>query len=269
MADVSDSALNAAVEKILRGADLREMTLRTCMAALAKHYRVAAEDLQPRKKFVRKCIENFLENMSEEDEGDDAEDEDEKEEDEDEDEEDSGDDDENDDDDRRGSGAKAKPKPKKRRRPSAADEEDGWKPVSVSGLTKAVVLSEPLAELLGAPVMGRAAVQKKIIEYVKENNLQDEKDKRSIVADEALKGVFRVPKFTFFGLSKLISEHLGKVDDCGDEALMEAAKKCDQETLERLKAERAEKIANGEKPPASKRKKAPVKKKKVSKRSRR
>jgi chromatin remodeling complex protein RSC6 len=201
------------------------------MAALAKEYGCGVAELASRKKAVRSFIEEFLA----EKEGDDDDEEEEEEE-------------------LPAEKKKGKRKAGKRRRADDSDEEEAeaaWKPVVLSGLSKAVVLSQPLADLLGVKVLGRSGIQRAIIEYVKKHELQDEKDKRNITADDALKDVFQVNKFTFFGLSKLISGHVEKAEDCGDEELMKAARDEDVATLARLKREREEKIANGEKPPVS------------------
>ncbi len=45
--------------------------------------------------------------------------------------------------------------------------------------------------------------------YIKENNLQDENDRRTIVADEKLKKVFDgQEKVNMFEMTKLVSKHL-------------------------------------------------------------
>eukprot|EP00168_Porphyra_purpurea_P000735 TRINITY_DN1083_c0_g1_i9.p1 TRINITY_DN1083_c0_g1~~TRINITY_DN1083_c0_g1_i9.p1 ORF type:complete len:301 (+),score=37.75 TRINITY_DN1083_c0_g1_i9:394-1296(+) len=61
------------------------------------------------------------------------------------------------------------------------------KPRKLSGLKKAVVLAEPLAHFLGEVVLPRSQIAKRVTTYVKLHNLQDEADKRHILADEALR----------------------------------------------------------------------------------
>jgi upstream activation factor subunit UAF30 len=78
-----------------------------------------------------------------------------------------------------------------------------------SGLTKPMTLSPELAAVVGAGPMSRAEVTKALWKYIKENNLQDENDKRTIVADEKLKKLFDgQEKVNMFEMTKLVSKHL-------------------------------------------------------------
>jgi chromatin remodeling complex protein RSC6 len=78
-----------------------------------------------------------------------------------------------------------------------------------SGLTKPMNLSSELQEVIGEGPMSRAEVVKALWVYIKENNLQDENDKRTIVADEKLKKVFDgKEKVNMFEMTKLVSKHL-------------------------------------------------------------
>jgi chromatin remodeling complex protein RSC6 len=57
--------------------------------------------------------------------------------------------------------------------------------------------------------MPRSEVVKKLWVYIKKNNLQDEKNKRNINADEALKKVFGGKgTVSMFEMTKLVSKHL-------------------------------------------------------------
>ena len=49
---------------------------------------------------------------------------------------------------------------------------------------------------------------KKVWEYIKKNKLQDEQQKRVIVADAKLKEIFGKDKADMFEMTKLINSHL-------------------------------------------------------------
>jgi len=69
--------------------------------------------------------------------------------------------------------------------------------------------SEVLAAVVGATPLPRTEVTKKIWEYIKKFNLQNELNKRMIDADEKLKAVFGGKKqVSMFEMTKLISDHL-------------------------------------------------------------
>ena len=72
-----------------------------------------------------------------------------------------------------------------------------------------VTPSEALAAIVGAKPLPRTEVTKKLWVYIKKNNLQDKKDKRSINADDKLKPIFgKKAQVTMFEMTKLVSKHL-------------------------------------------------------------
>jgi chromatin remodeling complex protein RSC6 len=74
---------------------------------------------------------------------------------------------------------------------------------------KPLTPSEPLAAVVGAAPLPRTEVTKKVWDYIKKNNLQDETNKRNINADDKLKVVFGGKKqVSMFEMTKLISGHL-------------------------------------------------------------
>lgn len=78
-----------------------------------------------------------------------------------------------------------------------------------SGLSKPMKLSPELQDIIGSGPMPRTEVTKALWVYIKENNLQDENDKRVIVADEKLKKIFDgKDKVNMFEMTKLVSKHL-------------------------------------------------------------
>ncbi|WIA29142.1 hypothetical protein OEZ86_011653 [Tetradesmus obliquus] len=95
------------------------------------------------------------------------------------------------------------------------------------------VLSEPMQAFLGAESMPRTQVVKAIWDYIKANNLQDPKDKRSIIPDAKLGTILTAP-VTMFSMNKQISKHVfnrdsimaaGSDDDDDDDAEQQPAKK--------------------------------------------
>jgi upstream activation factor subunit UAF30 len=78
-----------------------------------------------------------------------------------------------------------------------------------SAFMKPMKVSAELAAVVGAGPMPRSEVVKKIWVYIKGKNLQDPKNKRNIVADEALKKVFGGKAVVnMFEMTKLVSAHL-------------------------------------------------------------
>ena len=75
---------------------------------------------------------------------------------------------------------------------------------------KAMTPSPQLAAVIGSTPMPRTEVTKKIWEYIKAHNLQDPKDKRTILADAKLKPVFGgEDSVGMFKLAGIVGGHLG------------------------------------------------------------
>ena len=90
----------------------------------------------------------------------------------------------------------AAPKKKAARKPNAA-------------FMRPVTPSSTLAEIVGAKPMPRTEVTKKLWQYIKKNNLQDQANKRQINADAKLKAVFGgKSSVNMFAMTKLVSNHL-------------------------------------------------------------
>ncbi len=78
-----------------------------------------------------------------------------------------------------------------------------------SAFMKPLNVSPDLAAIVGKGPMPRSEVVKKLWAYIKENNLQDEKNKRNINADANLKKVFDGKAMVnMFEMTKLVSKHL-------------------------------------------------------------
>jgi upstream activation factor subunit UAF30 len=69
--------------------------------------------------------------------------------------------------------------------------------------------SKELAEIVGGTPLPRTEVMKKVWAYIKKHDLQDQKNRRAINADEKLKAVFGGKKqVTMFEMTKLVNGHL-------------------------------------------------------------
>jgi upstream activation factor subunit UAF30 len=69
--------------------------------------------------------------------------------------------------------------------------------------------SPQLAEVVGNKPLPRTDVTKKLWAYIKKNGLQDQKNRRMIKADDALKPVFGgKATVNMFEMTKLVNKHL-------------------------------------------------------------
>ena len=74
---------------------------------------------------------------------------------------------------------------------------------------KPMTPSAALGEVVGTKPLPRTEVTKKLWAYIKKNKLQDQKNKRMIKADDALKNVFGgKATVNMFEMTKLVSRHL-------------------------------------------------------------
>jgi len=112
--------------------------------------------------------------------------------------------------------AKKAAKGKKRKGGNESDEDWGKKkkkpkaaggPRKQTAFTKSFKLSEELSELMGAEVMPRHEVVKKMWAYIKENSLQDPAQKQFAICDAPLLKVIGVERFKTFGMMKYLKTH--------------------------------------------------------------
>lgn len=69
--------------------------------------------------------------------------------------------------------------------------------------------SKALAGIVGTSALPRTQVVKKLWLYIKKHKLQDQKNRRMIIADAKLKLVFKgKAKVNMFEMTKLVSKHL-------------------------------------------------------------
>ena len=73
---------------------------------------------------------------------------------------------------------------------------------------KALTPSAALAVIVGDKPLPRTEVVKKVWEYIKKGNLQDETNRKLIKADAALREIFGKAQADMFEMTKLISKHL-------------------------------------------------------------
>ena len=78
-----------------------------------------------------------------------------------------------------------------------------------AAFSRPMTLTADLEAVVGAGPMPRTEVVKALWKYIKGNNLQDQKNKRNINADEKLKKVFGGKgTVNMFEMTKLVSKHL-------------------------------------------------------------
>ncbi|KAL7749843.1 hypothetical protein RI367_004719 [Sorochytrium milnesiophthora] len=109
-----------------------------------------------------------------------------------------------------------KAKKKKRKATSDDDEDGGDKPKkrSNSAFMRPQVLSPALAAVLNQSELSRPEVVKSLWQYIRDNNLQDQKDKRWIITDDRLKQVFSGQKrIHMFTMNKELSAHLAAKEE--------------------------------------------------------
>ena len=68
--------------------------------------------------------------------------------------------------------------------------------------------SAELAAVIGDDLISRPQAMKKIWDYIKSHDLQDPKDKRTIVADDKLRPVLGADSVNMFALAGLIGKHV-------------------------------------------------------------
>ena len=101
---------------------------------------------------------------------------------------------------------------KKAAKPAAAKKTPAPKTAAAKTPRKAAAGKAPsaaLAAVIGTEPVARPEAVKKMWEYIKAHNLQDPKDKRTIVADDKLRAVFGKDSAGMFELAGILGQHLG------------------------------------------------------------
>lgn len=109
-------------------------------------------------------------------------------------------------------GTAAKPAAKAAAKKAPAKKAAATKTAAAKAPRKAAAGSAPsaaLAAVIGSEPVARPEAVKKLWEYIKAHNLQDPKDKRTIVADDKLRTVFGKDSAGMFELAGILGKHLG------------------------------------------------------------
>jgi chromatin remodeling complex protein RSC6 len=102
-----------------------------------------------------------------------------------------------------------KPAPAKAATPAkAAPKAKAAKPATASAFAKPLQPSPALAAVVGSNPLPRTEVVSKVWEYIKKHKLQNEANKREIIADDKLRSVFGRDKVTMFEMNKYLAQHL-------------------------------------------------------------
>jgi upstream activation factor subunit UAF30 len=91
---------------------------------------------------------------------------------------------------------------------SPAKAEAKGSKASTSAFTKPLQPSKELAAVVGSDPLPRTEVVSKMWDYIKKHKLQNEANKREILADEKLSAVFGKDKVTMFEMNKFLAAHL-------------------------------------------------------------
>ncbi|KAJ3706016.1 hypothetical protein LUZ61_009721 [Rhynchospora tenuis] len=83
-------------------------------------------------------------------------------------------------------------------------------PKQPRGIMKPTPISPELQSFVGAPEISRTQALKVIWAYIKEHNLQDPNDKKTIVCDDRLKKLFGKERVGFLEVAKLLNPHFKK-----------------------------------------------------------
>ncbi|GAV85623.1 SWIB domain-containing protein/RVT_2 domain-containing protein/DEK_C domain-containing protein [Cephalotus follicularis] len=81
------------------------------------------------------------------------------------------------------------------------------------GFNKLCSLSPQLQSFLGVPELARTEVVRRLWAYIRENNLQDPKNRRTILCDESLRALFCVDSIDMFQMNKALSKHIRTVNE--------------------------------------------------------
>ncbi|CAE5959751.1 unnamed protein product [Arabidopsis arenosa] len=94
---------------------------------------------------------------------------------------------------------------RKKRKPAKPEEKPKKKG---GGFTKVCSLSPELQAFTGTAQLARTEVVRMLWKYIKENNLQDPSDKRTIICDESLRSLFPVESINMFQMNKQLAKHI-------------------------------------------------------------
>merc|ERR1711862_30230 len=115
-----------------------------------------------------------------------------------------------------GGAKKSKSKGGRKKKSADSDDSDYEKPKkkrkstpgAKNGYTAPPKLSAELADIVGGEEMPRHEVVKRMWACIKENQLQDPKNKQMIKCDDKLSEVIPTKKFRGFGMTKFLKDHM-------------------------------------------------------------
>jgi len=196
MAEISNADLKKEIQEILKDADLENTSAKKVRMQLQEKHEV---DLTERKKEIDQLILEVINEHNKEESSEEEEEEEEEK-------------------------PKKKAAPKRKKKGSSDDDGSDFeapkKPKAKKaggggGYTAPVKLSAEVADIVGENELPRHEVVKRMWAYIKENQLQDPKNKQMIKCDEKLAKIVPVKKFRGFGMAKYLKDHMN-VDEAGE-----------------------------------------------------
>jgi len=125
---------------------------------------------------------------------------------------------------------------------SEQEKEPPQKKRRSGGLSAVKEVSDELAAFLGkGKEMARTEVVKALWVYIKAQNLQNPKDRREIILDDKMKGLFHVDRFTMFTMNKYVGSHIHPFTPVNLQSLSENSKKKKEEAEKRRQAKKVAK----------------------------
>ncbi len=91
-----------------------------------------------------------------------------------------------------------------------SDDAKAAKPRGGSAFNAPLKPSPELAAIVGDAPLPRTEAVSKMWDYIKKHKLQNEQNKREIIADAKLKPIFGKDKATMFEMSAFLAKHLAK-----------------------------------------------------------
>ena len=76
------------------------------------------------------------------------------------------------------------------------------------GLNQTVQPDAQLAAIVGNEPITRAEMTKRLWDYIRSNNLQDQQNRRNINADDKLRPIFGKDQVSMFEMTKLVNQHV-------------------------------------------------------------
>ncbi|KAG7631788.1 SWIB/MDM2 domain superfamily [Arabidopsis suecica] len=121
---------------------------------------------------------------------------------------------------------------RKRKRKKPAKSVEKPKRKGGGGFAKVCSLSPELQAFTGVTELARTEVVKLLWKYIKENNLQDPNDKRTIICDESFRSLFPVESINMFQMNKQLTKHIWPLEDNAGESVSSKSPKNGKQKME-------------------------------------